>query len=405
VTKLTYGKGISCELDTGRVTHLRAAPSDALAVPEIIAELRTVLAKPLDYPPLADATVPGDHAVIALSHGVPCPLAAVEGAFLALNDAGIESELISVLVPPGFSQEVALQDKLTILHAKGLHAKGCLLTVHDPDDEKSMAMLGVTRDGQPIRLNRQLCDADVVLSVGASSEDNGSSFNGLFPGFSDRKTINRLEAPLAEDDQSLREQSRNEIVESGWLLCLGMVVQVIPGPGATVARILAGEAKKVSAESEKIYRALWSCPGTDKADLVIATLVGNASEQTWHNLGRALRSARRLLNESGSIAICSEIDALPGKSFRALVDNEDYDIALREIMREKNPDSLAAWQVCRALEQGSVYLCSRLPDAFVESLGMTPIALDQELERLTESHDHTILLEEAQHLLPVAADL
>ena len=399
VTTLSYGNGISRDLDCGRITCLHSAPSEPLSEPEIVAALRAALAKPLDYPPLADATVPGDVAVIALAADAPCPLAIVEGAFLALGDAGVESELISVVVPLGFTQEGALLEKLG-----NLQARDCPLTLHDPDDKNSTAMLGATREGQPIRLNRQICEADVVLSIGTSSEDNSTSFNRLYPDFSDRATINRLESPVADDDGALREARRNEIVESGWLLGVGMFVQVIPGSARSVAHVLAGETKKVSAESEKRHRALWSCQTADSADLVIATLVGEASEQTWQNLARALCAASRLLSEEGSIAICTDMEALPGKSFQAFVENEDYDVIAREIMRDGYADSWAAWQVGRALERGSIYLGSRLPNPFVESLGITPISFDQELERLIESHHHTMVLEEAQRLLPVKSD-
>ncbi len=403
MTTLSYGNGISCELDAGRITHLRVSPeaaSDQMhANLDVIAEMRAALAEPMDYPPLSDATVPGDKAVIALAQGVVCPLEVVEGAFLALRDAGVESDFISVIVPKNFAREDQLRQSL-----KSRHSEDCLLLKHDPDDTNATAMIGVTRNGQPIRINRLLSDADVVLSIGSSSEDTSSSFNGLFPRFSDRETINRVEAPLATEDSSLLQERQQEILEAGWLLGVGLVVQIIPGLGDKVAQILAGETKKVFAESERIYRELWSCPTAEKADLVIATLTGDASEQTWENLARVLRAASPLLSEGGSIAICSEIDQLAGQSFQAFVDHEDYDVISREIVRDQHGDSGAAWQVCQALRRGSVYLLSHLPDAWVESLGITPIAIDQELDRLAETHRHTIVLEDAQRLLPIEYD-
>jgi nickel-dependent lactate racemase len=395
VIPLRYGNGISCELDSDRITHLQAIRVETLSDKEIIAQTRAALANPIDYPSLSDATVPEDRAVIAISQGVPHPLAMLEGALRGLCDAGVESSLTSILLPRAFAQETEL---LNLLERSG--ASEIQILRHNPDDDDSIAMLGVTRDGQPVRLNRYLCDADVVLTIGSASADSWSSFNGLYPGFSDSATINRLAASRLDDEPSARERCRDEIVESGWLLGVGMIVQAVPGPGGNVTSILVGEASKIFLEGEKQYRALWESRCSQSADLVIASLVGNSDQHTWENLGRALNAASAVLGEGGAIAICSELEDLPGKAFQAFADSEDYDVIEREISRDQLNDNWAARVVCRALQRGPVYLSSRLPAAVVESLGMTPIVMEQELERLIESHNPIIVLEEAQRLLP-----
>ncbi|MCG8448433.1 MAG: lactate racemase domain-containing protein [Pirellulales bacterium] len=395
MTILTYGNGLSCELDSDRMVYLRAAREGELTEAEIVAQVRRALAEPLEYPPLTQASVPGDRVVIAISAGMPMPLAIVEGALAALRDAGIEISLASVLVPCTFVREAALREMLN-----NLDAENCPLVLHDPDDPSSTAMFGVTKTGQALRLNRQLCDADLVLSFGVASEDARRSFNGLFPEFSDRETIDRLEAPLAEDDQELREERCKEIAEAGWMFGLGMIVQVVPGPGGSVLEVVAGDPKKVSAVGERRRREVWSSPSSHSADLVIATLVGDSAEQSWKNLGRALSAASALLGEGGSVAICSEISELPGRASEYLAGSEDYQLAEREILRDGSSDSWAVWQLCRALERGPVYLRSQLPVGVVESLGIVPITSDEELERLAQAHDHAIVLEEAQRLLP-----
>jgi len=395
VTTLCFGDGQSCELDVDRISHLRAAPSRTLSDAEIVVRIRTALAEPIAYPPLAEASVPGDRVVVAIGPGVASNLAIVEGALAALRDAGVESSLISLVVPTGFAG-AELREKLSNLGG----ADG-FVTVHDPDAPGSTAMLGVTRAGQAIRLNRQLCNADLVLSIGAASTDHGTSFNGWFPHFSDRETISRLDAPLAHDAKSLRDARTQEVAEAAWLLGVGMLVEIVPGPGGSIVQVLAGESATVTAKSQQLYREIWSCTPVSSADLVIATLVGGPSEQTWKNLGRALGAAAPLLSEDASIAIYSELSDSPGKAFESLVGNEDYDLADREIMRAGLDDSWSAWQLCRALRHGPVYMRSHLPDQVVESLGITPIAMDDELERLACAHDHTIVLEEAQHLLPI----
>ncbi|MCH2115602.1 MAG: lactate racemase domain-containing protein [Pirellulales bacterium] len=394
-TTLDFGNGLSCALDSERIIRVRAAPSTSLSNTEIVAHLRAALAAPIGYPPLALATVPGDRVTLALGPGLPSSLAIAEGALAALQDAGVESSRVSVVAPHGFSEEAALREALPRLGV----AEQCL-TIHDPDDPNLTQMLGVARTGQAIRLNRRLCEADLVLPVCMPARGDDTDFENLFPHFSDRATVDRLEAPLIEPGESARQEHRQEITEAGWLLGIGTVVQVVPGPGGSVVYLQAGESAQVGAECEQRYRETWSCTPARGADLVIATLVGGPGEQTWKNLGRALRGAASLLNKDGSIAIYSTIVVPPGEAFEALVDNEDYDLAEREIVRDGRTDGWSAWQLCRALRDGPVYLRSNLPEKMVESLGVTPITGDHELDRLVQNHDATVVLEQAQHALP-----
>ena len=70
------------------------------------------------------------------------------------------------------------------------------------------------------------------------------------------------------------------------------------------------------------------------------------------------------------------------------------------LTRDEANDAHPAVVLAKALEEGPVYLRSRLPSDVVESLGMTPIESDAELARLAAGREHTIIIEEAQRLTP-----
>jgi hypothetical protein len=69
-------------------------------------------------------------------------------------------------------------------------------------------------------------------------------------------------------------------------------------------------------------------------------------------------------------------------------------------MKDEFRDSLAALQLCRSLQRGTVYLKSQLAPEVVERLGFAPIASNQELDRLVQTYERCTVLEEAQYLLP-----
>ncbi|NOY29943.1 MAG: DUF2088 domain-containing protein [Planctomycetes bacterium] len=399
----TTHQSATCALDSSQVIHVRPEHDRSLSAEAIHDAFRAALAKPLDYPPLASATVPGDHVVLTLQYGTPCPLELVEGALAALRDAGIESSNATLLLSHGFSQEPEfLQEKGKI--AQLAASEEIEIVVHDPAKENTTSIVGVTKAGQPLRLNRMLGDADLVLSIGVCSpapDTDGpcDTFAGLFPVFSDQETIDHYRAPIAADSKVIRSQRQNEINESGWLLGIGLTVQVVPSPSDGIAAVLAGEPRMVAKRASDEYRRIWSQQVDTPGDLVIATLTGDASQQTWENVGRALETAKHVLEPGGALVLSTDLAELPGPSLGRLAGMENSPEVERELMRDRFADSWAALGLSRALARGPVYFRSQLRPEIVESLGMTPLKTEEELLRLVSTSKRCIALEGAQRLL------
>ncbi len=414
---LTYGNDVTCPFDARELTHLHPAILAPLAPEKLAADLRTALFKPLGYPSLDSAVVPGDQVVLAIDVNVPEVQSLVRAAISVFREIGIEPNNITVLTSIA-SESKKLDDDLQS-------------ELHDPDDEEKCAMLGVDKSGRIVRLNRTICEADFVLSIGCCSQEfrrpptqglspdpmeeelpqkkpeqpddseTYSKFPGLFPQFSDRETIERFCAPVAMDNHVHHLQRIEEANEAGWRLGVRLVVQVVPGCSGGVAEILAGDPATVAETAAARYRQIWECETPRRGDLVVASITG---EQTWQNFGRAMLAVESVLEEHGTIVLCSQLDQPPGPSLQRLSDSDDFTTAEREIMRDRASDSWPATLLARALEQGSVYFRSHLADDVVESLGMTPIASDEELLRLARVGEHCIVLEHAQRLMPSVAN-
>ncbi len=78
----------------------------------------------------------------------------------------------------------------------------------------------------------------------------------------------------------------------------------------------------------------------------------------------------------------------------------DFGEVQRELSRDEANQAHPALVLAKALEEGPVYLRSKLPSEAVESLGMTAIESDAELARLAAGRAHCIIIEEAQRLVP-----
>ncbi len=396
-TTITFGAADSCELALGDHTLLAPVAVNHPALADPAGAMRAALAAPRGYPPLAAAVVPGDHVAIAVGKALPQLASLLRGAIAALVEAGIEPADITVLTAEPLDGAGRVAEELA--------AAGVKVAVHNPCDDASLAMVAITASGLPLRFNRALAEAEFVLPIAAArsalaGDGATAKYAGLFPQFSGRETADRFYARGKSTPAERRAERIAEANEAGWLLGVGLSVNVVPAAGGGVAAVLAGDPAQVAAAAAEQFEEIWERPAASQGDLVIAALAGDAEEQTWSNLARALSAAERMLGPEGAIAVCSALDQSPSGSFERLQDAVDFGAVAQRLRRDHAADARPAMILAQALQRGSVYLRSRLPADVVESLGMTPIESDAELSRLAAGRRHCIVIEEAQRVKP-----
>lgn len=399
---LRYGADSSVQLhfpDGVLLSRCGAPTTPPLAdVPAATAE---ALAEPLEYPPLARSTTPGDRVVLTLAQGTPAAGQIVATVIRSLIEAGVHADGLTVLRSeadatgglgdprPWLSQEVT--ERISLL-------------THDPSRRPELAYLAATRAGEPILLHRAIVDADVVLPVGCLRSLRAPGYYGIhtpvFPAFSDQQTLRRFRSPTSLDGRGRSKGRPGEIAdEVGWLLGVTLTVQVVPGPGGTILHVLAGHVDAVRRQARRVYDAAWRSSVPRRASLVVAAIEGGADQQTWQNVGRALAAAATVVEDGGAIALCCELEARPGPAVQRLADAPARTEAMQWIRRQRPEDALSATLLAQALDRGTVYLLSRLDPSLVEELEIAPITRADELGRLARRHASCILLANAPHAM------
>jgi nickel-dependent lactate racemase len=365
-------------------------------VEDVAAAVDRVLAQPLgESPPLEKSVVPGDRVVLALGPAVPQAATIVGRTVRALLAAGIAAEDI-VLLQTRQDQTAGRPDPLSALPRE---AQGKVrLEVHDPARRETLSYLAADAGARPIYVNRLLHEADLVVPIGCLRLEGALGYYGvhssLFPTFSDVAQLDRYrDAKSGEANQQhkLHKQS-NEV---GWLLGMQFTVQVVPGADEEVLHVLAGTPDVVAKDGNRLFAEAWSYEVSRRADLVIATIAGQAADQSWDNVARALAAADRALRSNGSVVLCTELNEPLGPAMQHLVGAEDLDELAADVDRGHFPDAAPAIQLIHALRRGKVYLVSRLDDELVEDLGLLPLAADQ-LSRVASRYDSCTVLGNAQ---------
>ena len=223
----------------------------------------------------------------------------------------------------------------SILRLELQEAAGSQIAVieHVPNSSEQLALLGVTEAGDPLRLNRVLSDADLVLSIGPAQGEQSCDrlMARILPTFSDLETLGRFQSPRSGDTAGKCAVLAKESDTCDWLLGLGLALQVVPGPEGTVVRCFCGTPLAAARRSAESYREIWRHSLPKRADLVVASICGDKSQQNWNALSRALSAAEALVESKGAIALCSEIGSPLGPSLRRMLDAADLSLVEKKL--------------------------------------------------------------------------
>ncbi|MEN0110502.1 MAG: hypothetical protein AAF805_07230, partial [Planctomycetota bacterium] len=330
--------------------------------------------------------------------GTPSAGPVVRGAVAALRSAGIAADRVHVVVA-----DRREADRVTA--ALGDDSGGVSVESHDPAYDDGLCFAGLTRAGEQLRLNRTVFDADFVLPIANAgvAGEGASAFDGLFPDFFDRGTIERVRDPHtgdeAEEPEAAEEASTiSEADEAGWLVGAACVVRVAPDTAGGATRVIAGLPDNVLREAGPSNNSADLPEAPDPADLVIAVVSGGEEHQTWDAVARAAFVADQAARPGAVIALWTDLVAEPPESIRRLAGNEDPDDVEAELAEDPRADALAALRLLRTIGRGPVLLRSGLDAELVEDLGFSPLADAEAAERLVARFGGCTFLEAAQHV-------
>jgi nickel-dependent lactate racemase len=400
-TVLRYGTDSSVELQfaAGLPVEPFGEPREA-PLGDPAAAVVAALAEPLEYPPLAKTTTPGDRIVVVLDPGLPQVAQVTAAVVETLLKSGVEADGITILRSE--VESAAGADNPLRLIPQPAAGRIRVLS-HEPANRRNLAYLAASEGGEPILLNRLLTDADVVLPVGCTQRERAAGYFGIhtviYPEYSDQHTQARFRKHDRFIGNGHHRELQQEVNHVAWLLGVNFSLQVVPAASDGILHVLAGQSDVVRRQCRELYRAAWSRTIAHRVGLVVAAISGVERQQTWENLGRVVESAAYLVEEDGAIVVCCDLAAPPGPALQRLIGATSREDAVRQIRRDYPRDALPALQLARALQTHRIYLLSRLDAELVESLEMIPVAGPDELVRLTQRSDSCLVVANALHAM------
>jgi hypothetical protein len=401
MTILRYGadSSVSLQFAEGAALDLCGTPQ-GVPLPDPAVAVAAALEHPLEYPSLAQSATPGDRVVVVLDPGLPQIAQITAAVIQTLMAAEVAPDGITILL----SEAENAKDLGNLLRlVPGPAAERIRVLFHDSANRRNLAYLAASDGGEPILLNRQLTDADVVLPVGYMKREHSAGYFGIhttiYPEYSDHRTQARFRKHDRFIGNGHHRELQHEVNHVAWLLGVNFTLQVVPAAGDGILHVLAGQSDAVRRQCRELYRSAWNQSVARRANLVVAAIEGDLRQQTWENLGRVLENSAHLVEEDGAIAVCCDLAAAPGPAVQRLIGASSRPEAVRQIRRDNPRDTVPALQLARALDGRRIYLLSRLAPGLVEDLEMTPVDGPKELVRLTQRSGSCLVLANAVHAM------
>ena len=340
--------------------------------------LANAFAEPIEHPALADSIFPGDRVTILVQNGLPEAREMLASLLRLLERNRIETENILVVVPEAMKRvfgliEATPADPKTKTPAtwrikSNDDTDTIRFEVHATDDESAASYLAANEQGNPVYVNRSLCDSDVILPL-SCLEPSSKRSDCLYPEFSNEETRERFREKSDTPKQRIAEA---ELANDS--LGLFFSIEIICGPGEVIQDIVCGSrihARKIASDR---LESLWHMEADDDCDVVVTTIESVGEKATWNQIVSAVKAAACAVGD-GPIVVLSQLKEKPSGKVEA---------ACAAQFEGCIPDSLPEdlQHFASILCERPVYLKSSLPQNLVEGLGLGHVESTESARRI-----------------------
>ncbi len=346
------------------------------------------------YPPLTEAVFPGDTVAIVLQDKLPRSRLLLDCLLKRLMVTNVEPTEITVVVSPATAKSFGLElkQKSSLEEGEPVETESYFpldddfqsiqFKIHDADNEHGVAYIAANEEGLPVKVNRAIVDADVILPIGCpDSNDPDGLVDCIYPTFCNAET----QARFRQQKGSIAER-RAEIALANDHLGAFFTIQIIVGPGQQIYRIISGERTAAIELATTESNEAWRIKPVEGADMAIVTI--ETEQQSWKDFARAIVAANSLAVSSGPIFAWSNLNERPKSEIRKAL-NEPFESVHRAKL------SRLMQQLADIVSERQVFLKSKLPQSITEELGLGYVDSVEDVSRLIANQSSGVLLRDA----------
>lgn len=415
--ELPYGKE-SIRIEIPRANLLAVlSPRDVEPCKDVQEEVRHALQHPIGAPRLRElAKGKRKVAIVADDITRPTPTAKIIPPLLEeLNEAGLADDQISLIIALGTHRPMTDQE---ILEKYGPEVvERITVKNHAWWDATALVNLGITPNGTPISVNREVHEADLAIGVGSIVPHHICGFGGgakiVQPGISGAETtaathllsVRTRRSWLGVTENVVRQEMEEIARQAG----LSVILNVVLNRQGEVVRAFYGDTALAFREGVKACQEIYTVKVPAQADIVVAS--SHPCDIEFWQAHKTLYPADIAVREGGTIIVvtpCPEgvsVTHAEMLEFAGLAP-EEVDARVKEgKIRDGVAAALAmAWGMVRSRARASLVSDGIAPEE-ARALGFLPFgSVEEALEEALQHHGSeakVTVLTHAPDTLPV----
>ena len=306
----------------------------------------------------------------------------------ALEARGASKETLSVYIAYGTH---AVQSDAECRSAYGEVFSQYRFVHHDCTDDACFADLGATRRGTPVRIRKDILDADFVITFGAISHHYFAGYGGgrklIFPGLGQRASVYRNHGlfldpqrrtlstgcrsgrlagnPLAEDLAEIEDFRPADVAIHGILDSHGTVCRLMVGRGVDHFRQACEyHGQNCEVEAGKGY------------DMVVASCGGYPKDINFIQAHKAVHHAAAFVNDGGALIVFAQCsNGIGSTTFLPWFDMGGWNAAFDHLAQNYQGNGGTALSMMEKIRRINIFLVTDLSADACRTIGVT--RLDQ----------------------------
>ena len=379
---LRYGRGHqSAELPdrsfAGEIKVLRDLPAHA----DPRGEVERALREPIASPTLGRLARLGARvAIVVNDHTRPTPTRLMLGPVLdELARAGVRDRDVTIVFGCGTHRAVRAEEAEAIL---GPEVVSRFATQSHDARAKDLVMVGTTRNGNDVWINRTVVEAGLRVLTGDIEFHYFAGYSGgrksLLPAVAGADSIQRNHAlmldPRSRTGHLVDNPLHLEMVEAARFACCEFIVNTVINSDRQVVRAFAGDVEAAHAAGVRLYEGAYKVRIDRPADILLVSAGGSPKDIDLYQGFKAVDSAMRAVRRGG--AVVALIEAPDGYANKVFEEWAHRHRTLEELEHRVRTAFVLgghkAYYIRKYNRHARVFLVSTLPRAEVEDvLGLT----------------------------------
>ncbi|HTS51927.1 MAG TPA: nickel-dependent lactate racemase [Burkholderiales bacterium] len=420
--ELSYGKGsLPVELPEGlEATVIRKPHMPVLSDP--VSSVQTALNAPTGSRPLLDEAHGANSACILIcdiTRPVPNELL-LPPVVRALLAAGLQADQICVLVATGLHRP-NIGRELEELVGDPWVLRTVRVENHFARNDADHVLVGTTRAGTVVRLDRRFVQADLKIVTGLVEPHFMAGYSGgrkvIAPGVAHAETITTFHNARFMSDQRAENcvlegnPLHREQVEIVRMLGRVLAVNVVIDDQREVSFVNYGEVVESHLQAVEFIRGYAQVPVARRFSTVVTSAAGYPLDKTYYQTVKGMVAPVDILEPGGNLIVVSECSEGIGSSEYADAQRRLLELGAEGFFRDISRKSYAdidEWQTqmqLKAMRVGGIHLYStglRGADRTLTAVQMVD-SVTETLWRCVQaaSDPHVAIIPEGPYLVPV----